>query len=62
MALTQVDYTAYRTMQEVLHRRLDAAQGPAYSIPRLITWDDVGVALDDAVEALETAGYRIVKA
>lgn len=63
MALTQLDYTAYRTLQRVLHDRLAEHQWEGREVhPRPVGWHDIGHALDEAVSALEAVGYRVVKA
>lgn len=62
MPLTQLDYTAHRTLQRALHDHLVEVQWAGREVhPRPIGWAEVGDALDAAVAALEAAGYRVVK-
>lgn len=63
MALTTMDYTAYRALQRAIHDHLADVQWQGrFQHPRAIGWGDVGLALDEAIVALEAAGYRVVKA
>lgn len=63
MAVTQMDYTAYRALQQAIHDRLAEHQWVGRERhPRPVGWVQVGEALDDGIAALEAAGYRVVKA